>query len=274
MGQNSQHPEDIRTEETAAFVTRHLPLNPARVLDVGCGQGRLSAALQALGHKVSAIDMDAEAIEAARGRGVRAQQVSLLDFEGGPFDTVCFSYSLHHIHPLSAAMDALAAMLAPGGRVIVEEFAFERVDDATAAWSLGMQDVLLAAGVLGEGDHVEYSDVLEGAGPLARWHNARERHQRARRGAHKHEPREPHGHAHEHWGDEGHLHEAQAMRGQLSGRFDVLHEEDGPGLWAFWLDNMNAEHMGTAQRLLALERALIAQGAIRPFGVRWVLALK
>lgn len=269
-----REPEDVRTRETTTFVSRHLPVSPARVLDVGCGKGRLAQALQALGHAVTGIDLDAEAIEAAQARGVEAQQTSLLDYQGGPFDAVVFSYSLHHVQPLDAAMEALAGLLAPKGRVIVEEMAFDRVDGATAAWSLGMQDVLLAAGVLGETAHLEYSDELTGADPLARWLDARDRRLRAHGHTHGHGHSHGHSHAHEHGhgtDDVEHLHESRAMRDHLATRFRLLHEEDGPGLWAFWLDGLDTSGTETAKRLLALERSLIEQGAIRPFSVRWVL---
>ena len=42
--------------------------------------------------------------------------------------------SLHHLHDLGAAVDRIAGLLRPGGELVLEEFAKERVEGATARW--------------------------------------------------------------------------------------------------------------------------------------------
>jgi SAM-dependent methyltransferase len=62
-----------------------------RVLDVGCGAGRLALHLQERGHEVIAIDSSPLAVRVARKRGVRdARVVALADIDEtlGIFDTV------------------------------------------------------------------------------------------------------------------------------------------------------------------------------------------
>jgi len=62
-----------------------------RVLDVGCGAGRVSLHLQERGHEVVAIDESPLAVEVARRRGVRRALVCPLADVGpelGTFDTV------------------------------------------------------------------------------------------------------------------------------------------------------------------------------------------
>jgi SAM-dependent methyltransferase len=62
-----------------------------RVLDVGCGAGRVALHLQERGHDVVAIDVSPGAIEACKRRGVRNARVLSLDDvdEGiGPLDTI------------------------------------------------------------------------------------------------------------------------------------------------------------------------------------------
>lgn len=265
-----KHPSDLQYEETAAYVGRFAPRARARILDVGCGSGGLAAALGAAGHHVTPIDASAEAVEEARANGIDARQADLAGFLGGPFDVVLFSFSLHHITPLDQALEKARALLAPAGRVIVEEFAIERVDAATAAWFFGTQDVLVAAGLV---EDTEPSGVLEGKAPLARWRERFEpgRHGPGGHGGHGHGGRGHGGH-----GREGHgrfsekLHEGDAMQAGFASAFHLLHEERPPALARFWLHRLRPDALTVARQLVPLERLLIAQGAIRPFGLRIV----
>ena len=62
-----------------------------RVLDVGCGAGRVALHLQEQGHDVVAIDESPLAVEVARRRGVRDARVLALgdvDATLGTFDTI------------------------------------------------------------------------------------------------------------------------------------------------------------------------------------------
>jgi SAM-dependent methyltransferase len=62
-----------------------------RVLDVGCGSGRVALHLQERGHEVVAIDVSPRAVEACRRQGVReARALSIDDVDErlGPLDTI------------------------------------------------------------------------------------------------------------------------------------------------------------------------------------------
>ena len=112
------------------FVIAQLPRAPSRVLEVGCGDGRLARALDDLGHRVVAIDP-------AAPQGSIFQAVSLEEFaDPKRFDAVVASRSLHHIHDLAGALSKLQLLLVQGGRLILVEHAFERLDEATAGWYL------------------------------------------------------------------------------------------------------------------------------------------
>ena len=101
------------------------------MLDVGCGDGQVALALAASGHEVTAIDPVAP-------EGPIFQRVTLEEFASpDPFDVVVASCSLHHIHNLDVALETIA-QLAP--LLIVDEFAWDRLDRRTAAWYLAQLD--------------------------------------------------------------------------------------------------------------------------------------
>jgi SAM-dependent methyltransferase len=122
--------------ELTEFVLSQLPPS-GRVLEVGCGSGDLARALDAAGNDVLAIDP-----EAPEGEIFRRVTLEQLD-EPGPFDAVVASRSLHHIHDLAAALDKIGR-LAP--LLVLNEFAWDRMDERTAQWFDGQRRVLEAAG--------------------------------------------------------------------------------------------------------------------------------
>lgn len=110
------------------FVTAHLPAPPARVLEIGCGHGALASAMARLGHDVLAIDPRAP-------EGDLFERVTLEDLaDPGPFGAVVANRSLHHIHDLPAAVETIARLLAPGGRLLLHEHAWDVVDEPTLRW--------------------------------------------------------------------------------------------------------------------------------------------
>jgi SAM-dependent methyltransferase len=133
------------TRETLAFVERWLPVERRRpgverrrpggsILEVGCGDGELAAALQSRGYRVLAIDADATAVAAAREREVDAHHASWPDFEPRAADAVLFTRSLHHIDDLDGAVER-ARECAP--LLLVEDFAFTEADPRLIEWIRG-----------------------------------------------------------------------------------------------------------------------------------------
>lgn len=129
-----------RNRELAEFVSAHLPTPPARVLEVGCGSGALARALGDAGYEITAIDPDAP-------DGPPFLRVTLEELDvGDPFGAVVAARSLHHLHDLPAALDKIRGLLVPGGVLVVDDYAKERVDQATAEWYYERRQALARSG--------------------------------------------------------------------------------------------------------------------------------
>jgi SAM-dependent methyltransferase len=116
-------------QDVLDYVRANLPDPPVRVLEVGAGEGKLAAALRTLGYDVLAIDP-----RGASSPGV--VQLALLEVgePPGSFDAAVAVLSLHHVNPLRESCERLADLLRPGGRLVVDEFDTERLDERAAGW--------------------------------------------------------------------------------------------------------------------------------------------
>lgn len=107
----------------------------ARVLEVGCGPGRLSLQLvRQHGLDVTGLDLDPRMIERARANADRlgdgdkrwpsflVGDVASLTFPDGSFDLVVSSLSMHHWADPTAGLAEIGRVLSPGGRALVWDF--------------------------------------------------------------------------------------------------------------------------------------------------------
>ena len=122
------------------FVLHQIGDPPARVLEVGCGKGDLAVALDRAGYSVTAIDPRAP--EGSIFRRVGIEEFS----EPGPFDHVVAILSLHHVEDIGGALDKIVSLLRAGGTLVVVEFAWDRIDGATAEWALARLPYASASG--------------------------------------------------------------------------------------------------------------------------------
>ncbi|QNH15702.1 Trans-aconitate 2-methyltransferase [Xanthomonas sp. SS] len=92
-----------------------------RILDLGCGDGVLTAKLAASGAEVLGVDASPELVDAARARGVDAQVLDghALAFEQR-FDAVFSNAALHWMREPDLVLGGVRRALRPGGRFVGE----------------------------------------------------------------------------------------------------------------------------------------------------------
>ncbi|TXL57989.1 class I SAM-dependent methyltransferase [Aeromicrobium terrae] len=97
----------------------------SRVLDAGCGPGRLGAVLHERGHTVVGVDVDPVLIEAAEtdhpGPRWVVQDLATLDLDEDPFDVAVMAGNVMVFLGPGTEVDVLrrvAAHVRPGGRIV------------------------------------------------------------------------------------------------------------------------------------------------------------
>jgi len=236
---------DIPTNQTLEFVQAHLPSAPARLLEIGCGNGELARRLQVLGHQIIGIDSSPEAVREARQLGVDVRIAQWPEFDAKPFDAILFTRSLHHIHHLDEAIVKAASLLKPSGRIIVEDFAFDEIDRATVEWFYGILALLNNCGKLILNDKDSFGKaLLRGNGDFEIWHRD-----------HDHD-----------------LHSAVKMFSALKNNFNPLAETSAPYVYRYLHLLLEDDETGyaIASQVFDLEKRLAQTGAIKLIGRRFV----
>jgi len=108
----------------AAWVARHVPVDAGPLLDGGCGTGLSGPYLAALGYRdIDGLDMSAEMLALARGRGVYRNLIEAalggrLPIEDGAYAAVYSTGVFTEGHAPASSLDDLARIVRPGGPVI------------------------------------------------------------------------------------------------------------------------------------------------------------
>ncbi len=213
------------------FIRSELPPPPARVLEVGCGSGELALALSAGGWRVTAVDPRAPDGEPF----VRAAVEELDAADHEPFDAAVAVLSLHHAGDTGTVLDKVRSLLRPGGVLVVDEFRKEHLEDRpTAAFFYYQQLSLFHAGRRGGGNGAS-GGHQPGEASFESWY-ARLSERRAG------------------------VHGERDVLAAREERFATRSVSYGPYLFRQGLD----------AEVEPLERKLIAEGGIRPTGLRWV----
>ena len=128
-----------------------------RTLDLGCGEGRLGAELQQLGHRIIGVDSSPAMVEAA-SEFIEAAvaDATALPFEDAAFDLVAAFMSLQDMDDLDGAVQEAARVLEPGGR-----FCFNVLHPIASAGSKESRELDSAFTVSSYFEQQRHDDVVE-----------------------------------------------------------------------------------------------------------------
>lgn len=135
----------------------------ARVLDLGCGTGRLTVALAMAGHRVTGVDPAAASLELARAKP-GADRVRWIEGTHAVLGEALFDVALMTSHVAQLLVDdadwlatlrSLHRALVPGGRL-----AFDTRDPEAQAWREWNPPGTRHRVVLGDGSGVEVSGTI------------------------------------------------------------------------------------------------------------------
>jgi len=146
--------------QMAGGVVEWLALQPGeRILDLGCGDGQLTAQLTETGAVVTGVDASAEMVVAARERGVDALEAKAesLPFPDASFDAVFSNAVLHWVRDHDAMMTEVRRVLKPGGRFVAEMGGHGNV----AAILVALMAVLARHGYADREDGINYYPTPE-----------------------------------------------------------------------------------------------------------------
>ena len=167
----SLHVAESEVEEAIGRALGGQPLG--RLVDIGTGTGRMielfgRSALQSVG-----IDRSSEMLRLARVKleaagipsSLRQGDMYALPMDDGSADTIIIHQVLHYAHSPAAAIDEASRVLAPGGRLLIVDFAAHEREELRATDAhirLGFDDETMAAWFKAAGISVDHVEHLEG----------------------------------------------------------------------------------------------------------------
>jgi 2-polyprenyl-3-methyl-5-hydroxy-6-metoxy-1,4-benzoquinol methylase len=125
--------EELGRYSILAGYVRHLGPR-LKILDVGCGNGAMMEELRSQGHSYVGCDLALPAVQRAQATATDSDafviaQAKELPFRPRTFDAVICSEVLSYLPDVPAAVEAMIAVLAPDGHLLVSLFdAFGRPD--------------------------------------------------------------------------------------------------------------------------------------------------
>lgn len=133
FGSKAEAYDRFRSGYPDALIDDLLAARPSNTLDVGCGTGKVAAAIAARGFRVVGVEPDQRMAAMARARGVDVDVVSFenWDSHGEMFDLVTCGHAWQWIDPAIGGPKA-ASLLRPGGAIALF-WNFHVLDDSVLA---------------------------------------------------------------------------------------------------------------------------------------------
>ena len=130
-----------------------------RILDLGCGDGQLTARIAATGAQVKGVDASPEMVASARSRGIEAEvgKAEALPHADAPLDAVFSNAALHWVRGQDAMMAEVHRVLKPGGRFVAEMGGHGNI----AAIRVALMAALARHGLADREDGVNYYPTAE-----------------------------------------------------------------------------------------------------------------
>ncbi len=125
-----------------------------QILDLGCGDGQLTARIAASGASVTGLDTSPQMAAAARSRGIEVIEGSAesMSYPEHSFDAVFSNAALHWVRDQDAMLAEVRRVLKSGGRFVAEMGGHGNI----AAIRVTMMAVLAGHGFDGREDNVNY----------------------------------------------------------------------------------------------------------------------
>lgn len=215
-------PEHVRSDQAVAFAADHLQ-GRSRVLHIARAASSVEPRLAALGFGVTTAD-DAELAELTEC-----------------FDAIVVSHVLSSVLSLDETVGHAARLLAPGGRLIVDELDLAATDTMSLRWFYDIVELLSVAGV-----YAEERLHPRGSEPLVRWRDGMRR--------------------------DGVLHSGTGIRVAISAHFMIRELRRVESFYHYIGHGLAVDSRGAAitSHLRGVERRLIANDTLMPIGLRIV----
>lgn len=163
---------EMSAQDTYAFVKTMIQQPHQRILEVGCGNGYLTLELARDGHEVVGLDKSPESIGVAeRTKAVHPEppgfgklryvcaDANVWLATADTFDIVILNRTLHHLHNFQPILAQIKHVLADGGLLICQDYAYDRLNRQTASWVYSMQRLLFLGDLSADDPATTATDV-------------------------------------------------------------------------------------------------------------------
>jgi ArsR family transcriptional regulator len=167
----SLHVAESEVERAIDRALGHRPLG--RLVDIGTGTGRMIELFGPRASQAIGIDRSSEMLRLARVKleaagihsSLRQGDMYALPLDDGTADSIIIHQVLHYAHSPAAAIAEAARVLAPGGSLLVVDFAAHEREELRATDAhirLGFEDEVMAGWFASAGLEIDHVEHLKG----------------------------------------------------------------------------------------------------------------